>query len=77
MYKQHDVVKIKNLIRNNCFVKSSLNKRRPQAGDIATIVKVYEANGVRKGFELKCSNHIGGIIWQLSFAIDEIVLTPS
>ena len=67
-----DQVKICALQKNYLYVKDAENKRRPKIGDIARVSKVF--NESKPGVLLSCEDFRGDIIWELSFANDEIEL---
>ena len=72
MIKRYDTVRVSRLIKNYQFVKDTFNKRNPNEGDVAVVLKVYEGPPV--GYELECCDQSGSTIWRLGFSVNEIEL---
>ncbi|WP_090368217.1 hypothetical protein [Ferrimonas sediminum] len=64
--KQYSVVRIKRLKKQFEHSDLSVGTRAPRAGDVATVVDVYD-----DAFDLECSDDDGSTLWLELFRPDD------
>jgi hypothetical protein len=71
--KQYDVVKIISFSNPDSINKSEFDIKKPEIGDIATIIEIYTNPTI--GYELECSDSkTGETLWLCTFDLVEIKL---
>lgn len=72
-FKQYDVVEIMSFFKTKSIIKSKFDIKKPDFGDIVTIVEIYSKPTIED--ELECSNpNTGETLWLQTFAPSEIQL---
>ncbi|MFC0351067.1 hypothetical protein [Undibacterium danionis] len=70
-FKIYDVVRLIAINSDELCLGDAFNTRPPQVGDIATILEIYDNP---PGFELECSDKLGGTVWLLGFQEKDVQL---
>ena len=70
-FKQYDVVRIMAFSVEQAVLADESNLRRPEVGDIATIIELYSSPS---GYELECSDANGITQWLMAFRPEDVVL---
>ena len=70
-FKQYDVVRIMAFSVEQAALADESNLRRPEVGDIATIIELYSSPS---GYELECSDANGITQWLMTFRPEDVVL---
>jgi hypothetical protein len=70
-FKAYDVVRLIAINNDKLSLPDTFNTRPPTVGDIATILEIYNDP---PGFELECSDNVGGTVWLLGVQEKDVQL---
>ena len=71
IFEQYSMVRLKKINKEFSNKELLFDKRKPQVGDLATIIEIYHTP--RLGYELECSNENGITEWLITFSPEDAV----